>query len=69
MSWASMAFGEGDRARSPHEQRVVESLGWTTNAQSGQSLLVPIQWLTSSQELLTETLLAMFSLMVEGESF
>lgn len=27
---------KGDRAPSPHEQRVVESLGWTTSAQTGQ---------------------------------
>lgn len=52
----------------PHEQRAVESLGWTTSAQAGQ-VAVPIWWLTSSQELLTETLLAMFSLVVEGEGF
>lgn len=52
----------------PHEQRAVESLGWTTSAQTGQ-VVVPIWWLTSSQELLTETLLAMFSLVVEGGGF
>lgn len=64
-----MAFGESDRAPSLHEQRAMESLGWTTSAQTGQGLLAPIWRLTSSQELLTETLLATFSLMVEGEGF
>lgn len=44
----------------------MESLGWTTSAQTGQ-VAVPIWWLTSSQELLT--LLATFSLVVEGEGF
>lgn len=63
-----MAFGEGDRAPPPYEQHAVKSLGWTTSAQTGQ-VVVPIWWLTSSQELLTETLLAMFSLVVEGEGF
>lgn len=63
-----MAFGEGDRAPPPYEQHAVESLGWTTSAQTGQ-VAVPIWWLTSSQELLTETLLATFSLVVEGEHF
>lgn len=31
-----MAFGEDDRAPSPHEQSVVESLGWTSSTQTGQ---------------------------------
>lgn len=67
-SWASTAFGEGDRVPSPLEERTVESLGWTASAQTGQGL-VPSWWLTSSQELLPETLLATFSLVVEGEGF
>lgn len=47
---------------------LMSSLGvscWTNSAQTGQ-VAVPIGWLISSQEMLTETLFATFSLVLEG---